>query len=76
MMRLIFLVVLFVGMSQMAIAADYRLTHNDEPRDQQIVVRALDGASIPPDSGNVDFRNYLIWLHAGNIPGPAQPELP
>lgn len=33
--------------------------------------RLSDGASIPKDTGNRDYREYLEWLEAGNTPFPA-----
>jgi len=36
------------------------------------VLRLVDSVSIPPDEGNVDWREYLAWLAAGNTPEPAQ----
>jgi hypothetical protein len=36
------------------------------------VERILDGASIPFDSGNRDYQEYLAWLAAGNTPLPAE----
>ncbi|MCG9081073.1 DUF4376 domain-containing protein [Laribacter hongkongensis] len=36
------------------------------------VVRLSDGAVIPQDDGNRDWRDYQEWLSAGNIPFPAQ----
>lgn len=39
------------------------------------VLRASDGAAIPPDPRNADWRRYLAWVAAGNtadpIPQPA-----
>lgn len=35
------------------------------------VVRLSDGASIPADLGNCDWREYQLWLGAGNQPEPA-----
>jgi hypothetical protein len=35
------------------------------------IIRLSDGAFIPPDPGNRDYREYLDWLEAGNTPGPA-----
>ena len=34
------------------------------------VIRDADGASIPHDQGNKDYREYLAWLKAGNTPTP------
>ena len=38
-----------------------------------IVVRD-DGASIPADERNKDYREYLDWVEAGNTPGAPDPE--
>jgi hypothetical protein len=35
------------------------------------IKRLADGAFIPPDPGNRDYRDYLDWLDAGNTPEPA-----
>ena len=35
------------------------------------IKRLSDGAFIPPDPGNRDYREYLDWLDAGNTPEPA-----
>jgi len=36
--------------------------------------RLSDGASIPKDTRNRDYREYLEWLEAGNTPLPAYTE--
>ena len=43
----------------------YQLTTADS------ILRLTDNASIPPDGGNRDYREYLDWLDAGNTPEPA-----
>lgn len=35
------------------------------------IKRLSDGAFIPADPGNRDYRKYLDWLDAGNTPEPA-----
>jgi hypothetical protein len=42
----------------------YQLTQFDT------ILRLADGASIPPDTGNRDYQEYLEWLAAGNTPEP------
>jgi len=36
-----------------------------------IIIRKSDGAFIPKDEGNSDFKAYLSWLSEGNIPEDA-----
>lgn len=38
-----------------------------------VILRLADGASIPPDPGNADYRAYLAWVAKGNTPTPADP---
>jgi hypothetical protein len=35
------------------------------------IIRLTDGATIPNDPGNRDYRDYLEWVEAGNTPEPA-----
>jgi len=39
-------------------------------------VRRDDGACIPPDDGNADWRAYQAWLEAGNTPEASDPPPP
>lgn len=34
----------------------------------QVIQRIEDGAYIPEDINNGDYRHYLVWIAAGNIP--------
>jgi hypothetical protein len=35
-----------------------------------LIVRESDGAFIPADPRNADYRTYLQWVAAGNVPDP------
>ncbi len=37
------------------------------------VIRTADGAQIPEDPKNGDWRRYQAWLLASNTPDPADP---
>jgi len=39
------------------------------------VIRTSDGAHIPNNRGNRDWREYQEWLVGGNTPDPADPEI-
>ena len=38
----------------------------------QGVIRLSDGAFIPPDPENADWRRYQDWLADGGVPEPAE----
>ena len=48
----------------------YQLTSSDS------IKRLSDGATIPNDPGNRDYREYLQWIEEGNTPLPAPPPPP
>lgn len=45
----------------------YQLTKRPE-----VIYRLTDGAWIPVDPGNGDYRMYLAWLAEGNQPLPVE----
>jgi hypothetical protein len=38
------------------------------------VMRIVDGAFIPPDNKNLDWRDYQKWIADGNTPLPKDPD--
>lgn len=36
------------------------------------IIRIADGALIPKDLGNADYRDYLDWVAVGNVAAPAR----
>jgi hypothetical protein len=38
---------------------------------ENLIKRVSDGAIIPFDINNIDYKTYLIWIAAGNTPLPA-----
>lgn len=36
----------------------------------ETILRSSDGATIPPDDGNADYRDYLAWVEDGNEADP------
>ena len=47
---------------------NYKLVN---PNCGEMVIRLLDNAFIPFDSGNRDYQEYLKWVAEGNTPLPA-----
>ena len=40
------------------------------------ITRVADGASIPPDMDNTDYKEYMAWVSSGNTTLPADPPSP
>ena len=49
----------------------YRIVRGPDGTSARHVLRVSDGASIPADPLNTDWRAYQAWLKAGNAP-PAE----
>jgi hypothetical protein len=52
-------------------AAEYQLVAQLPGMTMQTVQRMSDGAFIPFDGGNRDYKAYLQWVAEGNEPDPA-----
>ncbi len=39
--------------------------------DNNVIQRISDGAFIPKNNENTDYKTYLEWLSEGNTPEPA-----
>ena len=44
--------------------------------DGDYIIRVEDGACIPMDEKNKDYKDYLKWVSKGNTPLPADPIVP
>jgi hypothetical protein len=53
----------------------YRMTNNHLRPDRQAVIRPSDNATISPDKDNADFKIYIAWLAAKNMPDPVEATL-
>jgi len=40
--------------------------------DPTCIIRISDGACIPFDINNIDYKEYLKWLEEGNVPLPPE----
>tara|TARA_R100000008_G_scaffold9931_1_gene5000 strand:- start:381 stop:542 length:162 start_codon:yes stop_codon:yes gene_type:complete len=50
----------------------YKLPGKDDAgEDIQCIIRKSDGASIPKDTNNRHYAEYLAWVEKGNTPDPA-----
>jgi hypothetical protein len=49
----------------------YKLCPQPINGSSQSIQRLSDGAFIPPDPANSDYREYLKWVAEGNTPEPA-----
>lgn len=52
----------------------YKIYNNTETNEPLAIIRLSDGAFIPLDNSNTDYRYYLEWVAAGNVADPADTE--
>lgn len=50
----------------------YKLLKDSLTGEQNMVRRESDGAIIPFDEGNRDYKVYLAWVAEGNTPDPVE----
>jgi len=50
----------------------YKLQNNPQTGKLETIKRLSDGAFIPFDEANRDYRDYLAWVAEGNTPDPAE----
>lgn len=49
-----------------------KLMFNQTVEDSVIKIDGSEYSTIPFDSNNTDYQEYLYWLSLGNIPEPAE----
>ena len=40
-------------------------------KEDDVIIRKSDNASIPKDENNIDYQEYLAWVAEGNTADPA-----
>ena len=40
-------------------------------KEDDVIIRKSDNASIPKDENNIDYQEYLAWVADGNTADPA-----
>lgn len=51
----------------------YKLKINPKTS-EQLIIRLADGARIPVDEQNTDYKKFLVWQSEGNLVMPPDPE--